>query len=71
LVLGWPIDDWVLLDCSDQERRRRLGPQADLDRLTEAIQDAEQDRSFGLPVMDTTGRTPADVAADLAWFVRR
>ena len=21
---GWPIDAWVLLDCSDEERRSRL-----------------------------------------------
>jgi hypothetical protein len=68
---GWPIDDWVVLDCSDQERRRRLGPQADPGRLLEAVRDAEQDRSLALPVMDTTGRTPADVAAGLARFVRR
>jgi shikimate kinase len=68
---GWPINAWVLLDCNDQERRRRLGPQADADRLLEAIEDAEQDRSLGLPVLDTTGRTPADVAAEMARFVRR
>jgi broad-specificity NMP kinase len=25
-LVGWPIDAWALLDCSDAERRRRLGP---------------------------------------------
>jgi hypothetical protein len=67
---GWPIDAWALLDCTDQERRRRLGPDAGPDRLTEAFGDASQYRHLGLPVIDTTGHTPAEVAADLARFVR-
>jgi broad-specificity NMP kinase len=67
----WPIDAWVLLDCTDQERRQRLGQQASPDRLAEGVNDAEEYRSLGLPVIDTTGRTPAEVAADLAQFVRR
>jgi len=25
---GWPIDAWLLLDCTDQERRSRLAQQA-------------------------------------------
>jgi hypothetical protein len=67
----WPIDAWVLLDCSDKERRERLGQQARLVRLAEGTHDAEEYRSLGLPVVDTSGRTPAEVAADLAQFVRR
>jgi hypothetical protein len=31
----WPIDAWVLLDCTDEERRQRLGQQASPDRLAE------------------------------------
>lgn len=68
---GWPIDAWVLLDCSDQERRQRLAQQASPDRLTEGIHDATDDRLLGLPVIDTTGHTPAEVADALARFVRR
>jgi hypothetical protein len=26
---GWPVDEWILLDCSETERRRRLGPRLD------------------------------------------
>ena len=68
---GWPFDAWVLLDCADHERRRRLGPQAGPEHLAGAIQDAAEYRLFGLPVIDTTGRVPAEVAADLARFVRQ
>jgi hypothetical protein len=70
-LAGWPIDVWMLLDCSDQERRQRLAGQASQDRLAEGIHDAAEDRSLGLPVIDTTGHTPADVAADLARLVLR
>lgn len=67
---GWPIDAWVLLDCSDQERRQRLAQQASPDRLAEGIHDAAEVRLLGLPVIDTTGHTPAEVAAHLARYVR-
>jgi len=69
-LAGWPIDAWVLLDCTDQERRQR-GKQAGLDRLAESLHDAQAYRSLGLPVIDTTGQTPAEVAVDLAQFVQR
>lgn len=67
---GWPIDAWVLLDCTDEERRQRLGRQANPDRLAEGLHDAREYRSLGLPVIDATGHAPAEVAADLARFVR-
>jgi cytidylate kinase len=70
-LAGWPIDAWVLLDCTDEERRQRLAQQTSLNRLAEGIRDAEEYRSLGLPVIDTTGHTPAEVAADLAQFVQR
>jgi hypothetical protein len=54
---AWPIDAWVLLDCTDEERRRRLGPLAGPDRLAEGIHDAAEDRSLGLPVIDATGHS--------------
>jgi hypothetical protein len=68
---GWPIDSWVLLDCADEERRHRLGQQASPDRLAEGIHDAQEYRTLGLPVIDTTDHMPAEVAADLAQLVRR
>ena len=67
---GWPIDVWVVLDCSDEERTRRLGQRADTSTVREAIQDAREYRSLGLPVVDSTGRTPEEVADDLVRFVR-
>jgi len=66
----WPIDAWVLLDCTDQERQRRLGHHADPQRLADAISDGREYRQLGLPVIDTTGRTPAAVAAELAKFIQ-
>lgn len=68
---GWPVGAWVLLDCTDAERRRRLAPRAGHDSIAESIRDAAENRSLDLPVIDTTGRTAEDVAADLAGFVRR
>jgi hypothetical protein len=68
---GWPIDSWVLLDCADQERQRRLSEHLGADNVREAIGDGREYRSLGLPVIDTTDRTPAAVAAELARFVQR
>jgi hypothetical protein len=66
---GWPIDAWILLDCADAERRRRVLARADGTSVSEAIADALEYRSLGLPAIDTTGRTPEDVAGDLAELV--
>jgi len=66
----WPIDAWVLLDCTDRERRRRLGQHADPERVKDAIRDGREYRLLGLPVIDTTGGTPAAVAAELARFIQ-
>jgi energy-coupling factor transporter ATP-binding protein EcfA2 len=66
----WPIHTWVLLDCSEQERRRRLGQFAAPQRLADAIDDGRQYRQLGLPVIDTSSRTPTAVAAELARFIR-
>lgn len=66
----WPIDAWVLLDCADEERRRRLGRPADPRRLADAVHDGREYRQIGLPVIDTTGSTPAAVAAELARFIQ-
>lgn len=66
----WPIDAWVLLDCTDQARQQRLSRAADSHRLADAIGDGRRYRRLGLPVIDTTGRTPEAVAAELARFIR-
>jgi hypothetical protein len=68
---GWPIGAWILLDCTDHERRRRLGSDARPEDIETAVTDARQYRTLGLPVIDTTSRTPAQVAADLAQFVHQ
>jgi hypothetical protein len=47
-----------------------LGQRADTSTVREAIQDAREYRSLGLPVVDSTGRTPEEVASDLVRFVR-
>ncbi|MEV7025133.1 AAA family ATPase [Kitasatospora sp. NPDC093558] len=65
----WPIGAWVLLDCADDERRRRLGGSADVQRLVEGVRDGREYRRLGLPVIDTTGREPAAVASDLAVLI--
>lgn len=66
----WPVDAWVLLDCSDQERQRRLSQSADPLRLEEGIRDGREYRQLGLPVIDTTGRTPGAVASELAALIQ-
>jgi|SRR5215475_12459860 len=68
-LAGWPIDAWVVLDCSDEERARRLGQRADASSVREAIEDARAYRTLGLPVVDSTGRTPEDIVDDLVRFV--
>ena len=65
----WPIGAWAVLDCSDEERTRRLVECGRADSVSEAIADAEEYRTLGLPVVDSTGRIPEDVADDLARFV--
>ena len=70
-LAGLQIRAWVLLDCSDEERRRRLHADGRGRDTIGAISDAEHYRSLGLAVIDTTARTPALIAADLADFVKR
>jgi hypothetical protein len=68
---SWPVSAWVLLDCADQERRRRLDSDGRPDEIEGAVTDGRQYRALGLPVIDTTGRTPSQVAAAVALFVGR
>jgi hypothetical protein len=66
---GWPIDAWILLDCGDDERARRLGGSR-AQELAQALADAGEYRSFDLPVLDSTGLSPEDVAVAVAERIR-
>ena len=67
---GWPIANWIPLDCTDQERQRRLQRDGRSSDLPGAVRDARDYRSLGLPVVNTTGRTPGEVAAELVRLVQ-
>ena len=69
-LTGWPIDAWMLLDCADEERRRRLFANVDAGEVEDALADAARYRDLGLPVIDTTDRTPQSVAEELARAIR-
>jgi broad-specificity NMP kinase len=66
---GWPIDAWVLLDCSDEERRDRLAGRLESAAVAEAIADATSYRALGLPTIDTSSRAPEQVAEAVARYV--
>jgi hypothetical protein len=66
---GWPVDAWVLLDCSDEERAHRLGAERPED-LVRALADAGAYRALDLPVVDSTGRSPEEVGVAVAALVR-
>jgi broad-specificity NMP kinase len=63
---GWPIDAWVLLDCSDEVRRKRLTGRVGAAAIDEAIADATSYRALGLPTIDTSDRAPEQVVEALA-----
>ena len=62
----WPEGRWLLLDCSDGERRTRLATRAGSEQIKYALEDAADYRRLGLPVVDGTGLTPPEVASELA-----
>jgi broad-specificity NMP kinase len=66
----WPIDAWILLDCTDAEQRRRLASDNELTDVDDAVADAAHYRALGLRVIDTTNRTPQTVADELARAIR-
>ena len=71
LELGdWPGARWVLLDCDDDERRRRL-EQRPPHEVDDALTDAEAYRGLGLEVIDSTGRTVGEVADEIAEVLDR
>ena len=65
-LADWPIAAWVVLDCSDDERTQRLAAHRSRGEIEHAIDDPRRYRSYDLPVVDTTGRSPEAVAAALA-----
>ncbi len=69
---GWPAGDWLLVDCDDEERVRRLRARGEQEGgVADAVADAAAYRSLGLPCIDTTGRDVASVADAVADWARR
>ncbi|MFE6865015.1 hypothetical protein ACFVFS_00495 [Kitasatospora sp. NPDC057692] len=61
---------WAHLDCADADRRARLAARGwDPERIEEAIKDAEELRSVVDRRFTTVGRSPAEVAAEVADWV--
>ena len=67
-LASWPIEQWILLDCTDIERTRRLASRPH--DLGPAIEDAAAYRQLGLATIDTTDMAPDDIAAALVAAVR-
>ena len=67
----WPTGGWLLLDCSDDERRARLAPREDAAQVKYALEDAANYRRLGLSVVDSTGLAPPQVARELANTIRQ
>jgi hypothetical protein len=66
---GWPIDAWLLLDCTDEVRSRRLRDArrgADVDG---AVRDASSYRALGLPTVDSSERSPYETASRIVELV--
>jgi hypothetical protein len=62
----WPHGEWLLLDCTDDERRNRLARRGNPAETDEALADAVFYRSLRLPVLDSTGLEPREVAIAIA-----
>ena len=60
----WPVDFWVLLDCSDAIRSDRLSASGRAGEIDTAASDAAKYRSLGLTALDTSA-PPEDVARQL------
>lgn len=62
----WPDGPWLLLDCSDDVRRRRLTARNEVDDVEDVLKDATNYRALALPMVDTTHLSPEDVARAVA-----
>lgn len=60
----WPIDVWILLDCSDSIRSDRLSVSGRASDIDMAVSDAANYRSLGLVTLDTSA-PPEDIARQL------
>ena len=69
--VGVPVPTtFVLLDCEDGVRSRRLKERRwSTQQISEALADAAELRDFDLAVLDSTARSVAEVAADLTSMV--
>ncbi len=65
-LADWPVASWLLLDCSDDERRSRLESDGRGSDVAGALADAARYRSLGLRTVDTSARALDDVAEQLA-----
>jgi broad-specificity NMP kinase len=65
---GWPEARWIVLDCDDEERRRRLAGRP-ATAIEDAIADSSEYRRLGLPVLDTSPRTVEETVNDLARMI--
>lgn len=66
----WPIDVWILLDCSDSIRIARLSASGRAADIHLSVSDAAKYRSLGLTTLDTSG-PPEDVARQLEELIGR
>lgn len=62
---GWPIQNWLLLDCEDSVRRARLRYRQ-ASEVEDAIEDANEYRHLRITTIDTTHKTLDEVAAAIA-----
>jgi broad-specificity NMP kinase len=67
-LAGWPSARWILLDCADEERRRRLTGRPSSE-IEDAIADAGNYRRLGLPALDTSGSAVEEIVNELATMI--
>lgn len=71
-MVGWPEAAWLLLDCDDAERQRRLTKRGEsVEGISDALVDAAAYRALGLVTIDTSRLTPEEVAERVAGWVLR
>jgi hypothetical protein len=68
-LCGWPIDRWLLLDCDDVTRQRRLAPRGSDDDIERAVDDGRRYRELGLTTVDSTNLGPERAARARASLV--
>ena len=61
----WSIGQWLLLDCDDHERARRLGADMPPAAIADALRDAATYRSLGMAQVNSTGVSAEETAKRL------